>query len=140
MKKSNNPNHTFINPQTGRISITEYFGENLAQLLASKIVMIHKDFDSKGFCRSIKQGIENKSYTQRIEIIADKLKVYLPESYPQALAILMKILGPENKEETGMFTNFYWLMPVGKFIEKFGLDHFKISIKAIEDVTKRNTG
>jgi 3-methyladenine DNA glycosylase AlkC len=52
----------------------------------------------------------------------------------------MRILGPENENETGMFTHFYWLMPVGKFIEKYGLDHFTLSIAAIEEVTKRNTG
>jgi 3-methyladenine DNA glycosylase AlkC len=52
----------------------------------------------------------------------------------------MHILGPENPEETGMFKNFYWLMPVGKFVETYGLDHFSVSIKAIEEITKRNTG
>jgi hypothetical protein len=62
------------------------------------------------------------------------------EHYAEALAILLQILGPENTEETGMFSNFYWLMPVGKFIEIYGLDHFSLSIKAIEKVTKRNTG
>jgi 3-methyladenine DNA glycosylase AlkC len=39
-----------------------------------------------------------------------------------------------------MFTNFYWLMPVGKFVEKYGLEHFSESISAIEEITKRNTG
>ena len=31
-------------------------------------------------------------------------------------------------------------MPIGKFIEKYGLENFDASIKAIEEVTKRNTG
>ena len=31
-------------------------------------------------------------------------------------------------------------MPVGKFVEKYGLDHFLLSMKAIEEITKRNTG
>jgi 3-methyladenine DNA glycosylase AlkC len=31
-------------------------------------------------------------------------------------------------------------MPIGKFVEKYGLDNFKSSIKAIEEITKRNTG
>ncbi len=35
---------------------------------------------------------------------------------------------------------FYWIMPIGKFVEKYGLDNFDISIKAIEEITKRNTG
>jgi 3-methyladenine DNA glycosylase AlkC len=39
-----------------------------------------------------------------------------------------------------MFTNYYWVMPIGKFIEKYGLENFDASIKAIEEITKRNTG
>jgi 3-methyladenine DNA glycosylase AlkC len=132
--------NNFINPDTGKISITEAFGENLAILLAGKILEVYKDFNSKGFIRDTKKEVVGKSYTQRVEIIADLLKQYLPEKYPDALAILLEILGPENKEETGMFTNFYWLMPVGKFVEKYGLDNFTESIKAIAEITKRNTG
>jgi 3-methyladenine DNA glycosylase AlkC len=139
MAKSTTKNN-FINPTTGRISITEAFGENLAVLLAKKISTVYKKFDTKGFAQNTKKQVIGKSYTQRIEVIADLLKQYLPEKYPEALEILLKILGPENQEETGMFTNFYWLMPVGKFVEKYGLDHFNISIKAIEEITKRNTG
>lgn len=133
-------NNTFINPTTGRISITEAFGENLAILLADKISTVYRKFDTKGFVRDVKKHVIGKSYTQRIEVIADVLKQYLPEKYPEALDILLQILGPENQEETGMFTNFYWLMPVGKFVEKYGLNHFALSIKAIEEITKRNTG
>lgn len=132
--------NNFINPDTGRVSITEAFGENLAILLAGKISAVHKKFDSKGFIQDITKEVVGKSYTQRVEIIADKLKHYLPEKYPETLAILTKIFGPENEEETGMFTNFYWLMPVGKFVEKYGLNNFAESLKAIEDITKRNTG
>lgn len=132
--------HYFIDPKTGRMSITVIFGEKLATLLAEKISIVHKKFDSKSFIRDTKKKVVGKSYTQRIEVIADLLKQYLPEKYTEALAILMKILGPENKEETGMFSNFYWLMPVGKFVEKYGLDNFTESIKAIEEITKRNTG
>lgn len=131
---------TFTNPATGKISITEAFGEDLAVLLAKKISTVYQKFDAKGFVRDTKKQVVDNSYTQRVGIIADLLKQYLPEKYPEALAMLLKILGPENQEETGMFTNFYWLMPVGKFVEKYGLDHFALSIKAIEEITKRNTG
>ena len=140
MAKSTKQNNSFVNPKTGRISITDAFGEELAKLLSDKIVAVYKGFPSKDFCKSVKKEVVGKSYTERIEIIADNLKKYLPTKYTDALAILMKILGPENKEETGMFTNFYWLMPVGKFIEKYGQGNFSASIKGIEEVTKRNTG
>lgn len=113
-----------IDPETGRMSITVIFGEKLAILLAEKILTVYKKFDSKGFIQSTKKEVVGKSYTQRVEAIADLLKQYLPEKYTEALAILMKILGPENEQEAGMFKIFYWLIPVGKFVERYGLDFF----------------
>ncbi len=140
MKKKLAKSSNFINPKTGRISITDSFGENLARILAEKIIKAYADFQSDKFCKDVKDQVIGKSYTQRVEIIAENLKKYLPQDYKTALGVLIKILGPENTQETGMFTNFYWLMPVGKFVEKYGLEDFDVSIKAIEEITKRNTG
>lgn len=122
------------------IKITELFGANLAQILADKISPIYADFDSKGFISAVRKNTIDKTYTQRVEIIASELYNCLPSNYPEALAILMQILGPENPNETGMFTNFYWLMPIGKYVQLYGLDHFELSMNAIEEITKRNTG
>lgn len=121
-------------------SITEFFGENLAEILADKILKVYKDFDKVKFVSTIKIKKIDKTYTQRVGLIADELKILLTGDYKEDVEILMQILGPENENETGMFTNFYWLMPVGKFVEKYGMDDFEISIKAIEEITKRNTG
>lgn len=119
---------------------TDYFDEELATLLADKIITFYPEFGQEIFITSIQNGIKNKALKQRVELIADKLHHHLPHDYPDAIKILLKILGPENPNETGMFTEFYWVMPVAKFVEKYGLDHFDISIKAIEEITKRNTG
>jgi 3-methyladenine DNA glycosylase AlkC len=135
----NQPNFP-TDPKTSRISITEAFGESLAELLAEKIISVYQDFPVRDFCTSVKQQVVGKRYTERVEIIADNLRTYLPQQYTAALEMLLQIIGPENEKETGMFTHFYWLMPVGKFIEKYGLDEFAASIAAIEEITKRNTG
>src|SRR5687767_4522903 len=119
---------------------TDNFGANLAKLLSDKICKIHKEFNHRDYIKGVEKGCTDKTLTQRIELLADGLKNHLPEDYPKALAILNKILGPVNPYEIGMFTNYWWLMPVGKFIEKYGLDHYKESIVAIEELTKRNTG
>jgi len=121
-------------------SITKWFGSNLAVLLSNKIQPIYKEFDSEGYSSIIHQECVGLSYTQRIELHADILRQLLPESYSEAINILIQILGDENPNETGMFTNYYWVMPIGKLIQKYGLDDFDISIKAIEEITKRNTG
>lgn len=122
------------------IKITDFFGTNLAKILAEKIVAVYPKFDTHAFVDAVDQQVVNKTYTQRIELIADELRNSLPKDYPKALDILKSILGPENPNETGMFTNFYWVMPIGKFIEKYGVDNFEVSMRAIAEVTKRNTG
>ena len=107
MAKSKASQNTFLNPTTGRISITNAFGVGLAELLAEKIILVHRNFKHKEFCRWVERGVVGKTYTQRNEVIADNLKKFLPKKFESAVSILMKIIGPENSEETGMFTNFY---------------------------------
>lgn len=121
-------------------SITEKFGANLAALLAEKITPIYPDFDRENFIQNTEHKVVGQSYTQRVGIIAELLKTYLPADYNKALAILLAILGEENPNQTGMFTHYYWILPIGKFVQEYGLDHFDSSIKAIEEITKRNTG
>lgn len=121
-------------------SITESFGANLAKLLGEKIQNEHRSFRKNEFIKTVRKRVGGEVYTQRVEIIAEELQNFLPGKYPDAVKILMKILGPENPNETGMFKHYYWQMPIGKFIEKFGIDDFEISLEAIAEVTKRNTG
>lgn len=121
-------------------SISQWFGKNLAEILAAKIALVYPDFDSKAYIKTIADQVEGLTYTQRINVHADALHQFLPLKYSEAITILVKILGDENPNQTGMFTHFYWIMPIGKYIEKYGLENFNESIAAIEEVTKRNTG
>lgn len=121
-------------------SITDFFGDNLARILAQKIKKVYPAFDARNFVQKVCKEKEGKTYSERVELLADMLYEFLPKEYERAVNILLSILGPENEHETGMFTHFYWIMPIGKFVEKYGLNDFKLSIRAIEEITKRNTG
>ncbi|MCF7831290.1 MAG: DNA alkylation repair protein [Candidatus Pacebacteria bacterium] len=120
--------------------ISGNFGSNLAQMLGKKILAVYPDFAYADFVSSVKKQVQDKMYTERVNILADALQKYLPKEYPKALQILMNILGEENQNETGMFKEYYWILPIGKFVEKYGIDDFAISMKALEEITKRNTG
>ena len=121
-------------------SITEKFGKELAELLADKIVSVKPSFPAQQVISNVAGAVVGKSYTQRAEVIADLLYEYFPGTYQEALAAFTNILGPPNPNETGMFTHYYWVLPIGKFVEKYGLAHFNLSMDAIEEITKRNTG
>lgn len=121
-------------------SITEYFGRNLAELLSAKITKVYPAFKANAFHKRVEAQVAGKTYTQRILVHAEQLQQHLPGDYKEALPILLSILGEENPHETGMFKHYYWILPIGKFISEYGLGHFNLSMKGIEEVTKRNTG
>jgi 3-methyladenine DNA glycosylase AlkC len=121
-------------------SITKWFGVNLAHKLSDKIIHIFEYFNKEAYIESIDRQYKNKNYTERVELHASELKNYLPDDYAESIKIITSILGDENPKETGMFSNYYWIMPLGKYVEKYGLKFFDLSIHAIEEITKRNTG
>ena len=120
--------------------ITQYFGVNLAEILSHKIKSVYPNFDDKSYTEAVSRQFTELSYTQRIELHSQELSKYLPQNYEDAIGILIKILGEENPNETGMFSEYYWIMPIGKYVELYGLHHFSVSMKAIGEITKRNTG
>lgn len=121
-------------------SITEKFGANLAQLLAEKIGKAYPEFNADRFIQDTDKRTVGQTYTQRVATLAELLKNYLPADYKKALPLLMAVLGKENPNETGMFTHYYWILPIGKFVQEYGIEHFELSMKAIEEITERNTG
>lgn len=117
-----------------------YFDAELAKLLSDKIETVYTEFQSEKFISKVTKETKGLELKARVEVIADSLHKFLPSDYKTAVNILLKILGPENRNETGMFKDGYWLMPVAFYVEKYGLDNFKLSVKAIGEITKRNTG
>lgn len=117
-----------------------WFDKELDTLLADKINSIYPSFNRNGFVKSVDLNVQKLELKDRVEVIADELQANLPGPYPRNVELLIQILGPENPGETGMFSNYYWIMPIAKYVEKYGLDHFEISMNAIAEITKRNTG
>jgi len=117
-----------------------WFDKDLAIMLADKLLVENPSFDKKKYVKHIDKVVAPLELKDRVEVMADAFVEYLGNDYTKTLPKLVAILGPENQEETGMFNNFYWVMPIAKYIEKYGLDHLDISLSAIEEVTKRNTG
>ncbi len=127
-------------PAVPRKKFKDYFATPLAHWFAHHIQPIYPEFDSPQFIKAISVVIERQTMKQRVESFADALFHHLPKDYHQATDILSQLLGPENPEETGMYTQYYYLMPVAFYIEKYGLGWFDISLTLIEAITKRHTG
>lgn len=117
-----------------------WFDQDLAKDLSKKILAIEPKFNSKQFLRSVKSQIAPLELKPRIKVFGDAIYESLPGEYESKINALLKIIGPENLEETGMFANYYWLLPIAQIVENYGTDHFTISLDAIKELTKRSTG
>lgn len=117
-----------------------WFDEELAAMLANKIQPIHPPFPTKHFIQEVKKGVNDLELKDRVELIGDLLHQLIAKDFKKNWKILQQILGDENEEEVGMFKKGYWVMPIAKLVEKYGLEDFELSMEAIEEITKRNTG
>lgn len=117
-----------------------WFDKALAVRLSDKIQALEPAFNASAFTKAIADGVEDLELKDRVGLFADQLQANLPADFPAAMSLLLKILPPENEKETGMFSEYYWIMPFAAFVERHGLNHFNASMAAIKEITKRNTG
>ena len=93
---------------------------------ADVFVKIYPKFDKAKFLNLVfDNDWDKKELKQRMRHISVCLHAVLPSDYKKSIEILKQIMGAENPNEIGMFKEYYWLMPVGKFIEKYGLEEIE---------------
>ncbi len=117
-----------------------WFDKEVVKLLADKMKSYSSDYNYSTFTKKIDAQLADLELKDRVEVIADRVYEAVGKSLFLDREFLLAVLGPENEEETGMFKEYYWVMPVAKYVEKYGLDDYDASMCAIEEITKRNTG
>ena len=65
------------------------------------------------------QGLELKS---RVMVITEELRLRLPDDYVTAVGVLVDSLGDELREDQGMFTESWFLMPVAHYVQEYGIE------------------
>jgi 3-methyladenine DNA glycosylase AlkC len=100
---------------------------------------VHPEFPARPFVRQASAGLEELELLDRGKHIARALAMHLPASYPEAIEILLRSLGPEHVSDelvgAGMAPFFY--LPHTLFVAERGLDHFDLSMRAQYELTKR---
>jgi 3-methyladenine DNA glycosylase AlkC len=120
--------------------IKDYYDTDCAELLAGKILEHHGTFDKSEFVAYIAERIEGKEFSARQDIFVEAFDRHLECSYEEAIDLFSKILGPELQTTTGMFTEGWWLWPVGRYVEKHGTENYSLSLDFLYELTKRFTG
>ncbi|OII66722.1 DNA alkylation repair protein [Streptomyces sp. CC77] len=120
--------------------LKRHFNGEAARLIGGKIAAVHPGFDVDGYADEVEKRIPGLELKDRVLVLAEGLRTRLPEDYTAAVPVLLAILEDELAEGEGMFNSSWFLMPVARFVEEYGLDHPELSLDAIEEITKRHTG
>lgn len=127
----------------GSVGVAEplklFFSPELVRRLAADVQRAHPNFAAQAFVRQACAGLDELELLDRGKQIARVLAAHLPASYPDAVGVLFRSLGPEHESDelvgAGM-APFYYL-PHVLFVAERGLDHFDESMRAQYELTKR---
>lgn len=118
----------------------EWFGREVAEELAPRLARVVKDFDEKWFISYIDERAEGEEMSGRLDIVADAIEKFVSEDYLTVLGVLEQIMGQKLEKENGMFTEGWWLWPVGRYVERHALENPEKSYEFIYELTQRFTG
>lgn len=82
--------------------------------------------------RKLAPRLEPLELKDRVRLIRSRLRELLPESYPEALSILVKAGKSSNLEG-------FDLWPLTDFVQTYGLEHFDASMEALRGLTEKFT-
>ncbi|MCC5815447.1 MAG: DNA alkylation repair protein [Leptospira sp.] len=120
--------------------LKDYYDLECAKLWAEKLLSVHKKFDSKGFIIFLKKNLEDNEFLGRQDVFVEAFEIHLGVDYSKNINTFSKLLGPKLDKSEGMFTEGWWLWPVGRYVEKHGLQNVPTSLDFIYELTQRFTG
>jgi 3-methyladenine DNA glycosylase AlkC len=116
-----------------------FFSPSLVRRLAADLARVHQSFPASRFVKDACAGLDDLELLARGRHIARALMKHLPPSYPDAVTVLLRSLGPEHTSDellgVGMAPFFY--LPHTIVVAECGLDDFDVSMQAQYELTKR---
>ena len=115
------------------------YGIDVAEKISKMIAKVHVAFDQVGFVAHVQQGYEQLELMGRGRKIAASLRVFLPDDFKQAVAILLASLdSPVAHDEENSMASFIF-MPHTIYVTENGLDDFDTSMNAHYELTQKFT-
>jgi 3-methyladenine DNA glycosylase AlkC len=118
----------------------QLFNEGKIIKIAEDISRVYPAFKKDKFVKNVVQNFPELELKQRITHIAQCLKNHLPESYPEALEIILNSL-PESCNPNLNDNDFgdFIYAAYADFVAQFGCSakHLQISLQALEEITMR---
>lgn len=115
------------------------FDKNAVELITNRIYTVFPGFAKEQFQNEIFDELERLDFGARCKLIAESLRKYLPENFPDAVNILITALPPELPDSDLKGFNGFIIMPQCDFVAYNGVDYPEISLNALYEMTKRFT-
>jgi 3-methyladenine DNA glycosylase AlkC len=110
----------------------QFFSKAYVTTLASDVKHAAADFDTKDFVRRVlDRSWKARELKDRMHHVADCLHATLSRDYKACIKILTPIVQRRIRENTNSFGD----MIFPDFVERFGVEDFKTSVKALEIFT-----
>ncbi|MEW7007156.1 DNA alkylation repair protein [Lentilitoribacter sp. EG35] len=119
--------------------LKEWFDRDCALRIGAAIEPNYDNFDTEKYADEVDEGVNGLELKDRVYLMAKALRDQLPDDYSKAGEVLEYSLGSPLETEEGMFIKGYWLMPIARLVEEFGLENFDISMRLNEKITMRHT-
>lgn len=116
------------------------FNEVKYNLIARQIKRNYDDFERENFVCELISRSQKLELKQRINLVADLLKKYLPRAYQEATNILLKSLpNPLNPKLSDYDFGCFIYASYAEFVAKNGCDkkNLAFSLQALKEITKR---
>jgi 3-methyladenine DNA glycosylase AlkC len=113
------------------------YGADVPQAIASMITPVYPAFDSPGFVSEVLNGFDTLALMARGKHIAQALRRFLPDDYPEALAILMASIEQPHGRDPSLTLGSFLYLPHTMFVADYGLGHFELSMAAQHALTQR---
>ncbi|OJF90198.1 DNA alkylation repair protein [Alkalibacterium sp. 20] len=120
--------------------LVSYYDLSYATDIANKLKSSDSKFDAEIFLDYLNTNLGTETFLVRQDLYVNAFELALNIEYKDYLELFKSIWGSELKKETGMFTEGWWLWPIGRFVERHANEDPIASYVFIKEFTKRQTG
>ena len=118
----------------------EHYNDEYVLELSSKLYSVMPHFNSQNFCIDLIGNLDDKELFARFDCIVDAMEKSMGNDYMKNIQTFYELLGPELTQPEGMFNLGWWLWPIGRYVERNGIENWKESLAFLKELTKRFTG
>ena len=118
----------------------DHYNDDYILDIARRISLVMPDFDEETFSHDLIGQLDDKELFLRLDCIVDAMQKSMPDDYSKNIESFFNILGPELAQSEGMFNFGWWLWPIGKYVERYGNENWRLSLSFLKELTKRFTG